>query len=92
MTLLTIDRHWSDHVAFLRWLRDAVHSLTLSIDVHPWEPGRSPVTEFYQRAGETFDELALRVDDEVTAVFERITITEHGVDWEGEGLAGPSST
>ena len=92
LTLLMIDRNWSDHVALLRWLRDAVHSLTLSIDVHPWEPGRNPVTEFYRRAGEAFGELAERVETDVAAMFERLTITEQGVDWEREGLAGPSST
>ena len=92
LTLLMLDRHWSDHVAFMRWLRDAVHSLTLAIDVHPWEPGRNPVTEFYRRAGEAFGELPARVDADVVAAFERMAITEQGVDWEGEGLAGPSST
>jgi len=29
---------------------------------------------------------------DIVAAFERITITPTGVDWEGEGLAGPSST
>ena len=92
LTLLVIDRHWSDHVAFLRWLRDAVQALTLSADVHPWEPGRDPLTEFYRRAGQAFDALPAQIDEDVVAAFERITITEQGVDWEGEGLAGPSST
>ena len=92
LTLLMIDRHWSDHVAFLRWLRDAVYSFTLAANVHPYEPGRNPLTEFYQRAGQGFGELPTRVDDDVVAAFERITITPAGVDWQGEGLAGPSST
>ena len=92
LTLLMIDRHWSDPVAFLRWLRDAVFSFTLAPNLHPYEPGRNPLTEFYQRAGEAFNELPDRVEVDVVAAFERITITAEGVDWEGEGLAGPSST
>lgn len=92
LTLLMIDRHWSDHVAYLRWLRDAVHSFTLAPNLHPYEPGRNPLTEFYRRAGEAFGELTALVDDDVAAAFERITITADGVDWEAEGLVGPSST
>ena len=92
LTLLMIDRHWSDQVAFLRWLRDAVYSFTLAPNLHPYEPGRNPVTEFYQRAGEAFDELPARVEADVVAAFERVTITSEGVDWEREGLEGPSST
>ena len=92
LTLLMIDRHWSDHVMFLRWLRDAVHSVTLSIDPHPFEPGRNPVTEFYRRAGEAFSALPDLVDADVVSAFERITISDRGVDWEREGLVGPSST
>ena len=92
LTLLMIDRHWSDQVAFLRWLRYAVLSFTLTPNLHPYEPGRNPLTEFYQRAGEAFNALPDRVEVDVVAAFERIIITAQGVDWEGEGLAGPSST
>lgn len=92
LALLMIDRHWSDPVAFLRWLRDAVFSFTLAPNLHPCEPGRNPLTEFYQRAGEAFNELPDRVEVDVVAAFERITITAEGGNWEGEGLAGPSST
>ena len=87
-----IDRHWSDHVAFLRWLRDAVLSFTLAPNLHPYEPGRNPLTEYYRRAGEAFNALPGRVEVDVVTAFERISITASGVDWEGEGLAGPSST
>ena len=67
-------------------------SFTLASNLHPYEPGRNPLTEFYQRAGEAFNALPDRVEVDVVAAFERITITAQGVDWEGEGLAGPSST
>ena len=33
-----------------------------------------------------------RIDDSIVEAFERITVTADGVDWEREGLRGPSST
>ena len=92
LTLHAIDCHWSDQVAFLRWLRDAVLSLSLMVDPNPFSPRSDPQAEFYRRAGEAFDGLRPRVDADVVSGFERITVTDEGVDWERERLTGPSST
>jgi preprotein translocase subunit SecA len=84
ITLVMIDRGWSHHVADLQALRDELYLVQLD--------GRDPFTEFYRAAGKTFESLLARIDDDVVAVFERIEITADGVDWEREGLLGPSST
>ena len=54
--------------------------------------GRFPLAEFHHRAGESFQALLDRIEDEVVRDFERITVTPEGVDWEREGLRGPSAT
>ena len=54
--------------------------------------GRDPFTEFCLKAGAAFEALLLRIDDSIVEIFERVRITAEGVDWEGEGLRGPSST
>ena len=54
--------------------------------------GKRPYEVFHEHAREAFVETLARIDDEIVATFERIEITADGVDWEGEGLLGPSST
>jgi preprotein translocase subunit SecA len=84
LTLLTIDRCWSDHLAELREMREDSVLLAFA--------GRFPLAEFHHQAGESFQALEDRIEDEVVRDFERIEITPDGVDWEREGLRGPSAT
>lgn len=84
ITLVMIDRCWSDHLAEMQAVRDEVHLVVLG--------GRDPFAEFYRIAGAGFEALVDRIDDLIVETFERIRITAEGVDWEREGLRGPSST
>jgi len=84
LTLLAIDRCWSEHLAEMQALRDEIHLVRLD--------GRDPLTEFYRTAGTAFATLRGRIEDAAVETFERLAITAAGVDWEGEGLRGPSST
>ena len=84
LTLLAIDRCWSDHLAELREMREDSVLLAFA--------GRFPLAEFHHQAGESFQALEDRIEDEVLEDFERIAITPEGVDWEREGLRGPSAT
>ena len=84
LLLLAIDRCWSDHLAELREMREDSVLLAFA--------GRFPLAEFHRMAGESFQALEDRIEDEVVRDFERITITPEGVDWEREGLRGPSAT
>jgi preprotein translocase subunit SecA len=84
LTLLAIDRCWSDHLAELREMREDSVLLAFA--------GRFPLAEFHHQAGESFQALLDRIEDEVVGDFGRITVTPEGVDWEREGLRGPSAT
>jgi preprotein translocase subunit SecA len=84
LTVLAIDRCWSDHLAELRDMREDSVLLAFA--------GRFPLAEFHHQAGESFQALEDRIEDEVVRDFERIEITTAGVDWEREGLRGPSAT
>jgi len=84
ITLVTIDRWWSDHIAEMQAMRDEVHLVQLG--------GQDPFAEFYRTAGAGFEALLERIDETIVEVFERIEITADGVDWDREGLRGPSST
>jgi preprotein translocase subunit SecA len=84
ITLIMIDRNWSHHIADMQALRDELYLVQLD--------GRDPFTEFYRAAGAAFESLLERIDADIIEIFERIEITAAGVDWEREGLLGPSST
>jgi preprotein translocase subunit SecA len=84
LLLLAIDRCWSDHLAELRDLREDSVLLAFA--------GRFPIAEFHRQAGESFQALQDRIEDEVVRDFERIEVGPGGVDWEREGLRGPSAT
>ncbi|HEX6901611.1 MAG TPA: accessory Sec system translocase SecA2 [Thermoanaerobaculia bacterium] len=84
LTLLTIDRCWSEHLAEMQAVRDEVHLFQLG--------GKDPFTEFFKTAAAAYEALLVRIDDTIHELFERIEITKDGVDWEREGLRGPSST
>jgi preprotein translocase subunit SecA len=84
LILLAIDRCWSDHLAELREMREDSVLLAFA--------GRFPLAEFHRQAGESFQALEDRIEDEVVHDFERIEITAEGVDWERFGLRGPSAT
>ena len=84
ITLVILDRCWSDHLAEMQAVRDEVHLVLLG--------GRDPFAEFYRTAGAGFEALVERIDDTIVETFERIEVTADGVDWEREGLRGPSST
>ncbi|MCP4902416.1 MAG: accessory Sec system translocase SecA2 [bacterium] len=84
ITLIVVDRCWSEYLAEIAEIRDGIHLVTLG--------GLTPINEFHTRAREAFNALLGRVNDQVVEVFEAVEITENGVDWEKEGLTGPSST
>jgi preprotein translocase subunit SecA len=84
ITLLSIDRCWCDYLAEMARVRDGIHLVALG--------GKTPYEVFHEHAREAFNRTLDRIDEQVVSVFESVTVTEEGVDWEGEGLLGPSST
>jgi preprotein translocase subunit SecA len=84
IALITLDRCWSQHITDMQALRDELYVVQLD--------GRDPYTEFCRIAGAAFEALQEQIENGIVSTFERIEITAAGVDWEREGLLGPSST
>jgi preprotein translocase subunit SecA len=84
LTLLVLDRAWSQYLADLQALRDEVHLVTLD--------GRDPLTEFTRAAIPSFERLIDDVETEIANVFATLAVTRDGVDWDAAGLRGPSAT
>jgi preprotein translocase subunit SecA len=84
ITLLVIDRCWCDYLSEMARVRDGIHLVALG--------GKTPYEIFHEHAREAFKSTLDIIDQQVVSVFESVTVTGDGVDWEGEGLLGPSST
>jgi preprotein translocase subunit SecA len=84
ITLLVIDRYWCDYLSEMARVRDGIHLVAIG--------GKTPYEVFHEHAREAFNRTLDLIDQQVVSVFESVTVTEEGVDWEGEGLLGPSST
>jgi preprotein translocase subunit SecA len=84
LTLVAIDRCWSDHLAEISRIRDGIHLVTLG--------GLDPYEQYHAQAREAFEWTLGRIDEEIVRLFDGIEITSDGVDWRKEGLLGPSST
>jgi preprotein translocase subunit SecA len=84
IALIILDRCWSQHITDMQALRDELYVVQLD--------GRDPYTEFCRISGAAFEALQEQIEKGIVETFERIRITRAGVDWESEGLLGPSST
>jgi preprotein translocase subunit SecA len=84
LTLLVIDRCWSEYLTEMQAVRDEVHLVRLN--------GRTPLAEFMKTAIKAFERLIPHIEDEILRTFASLKIGPGGVDWEGAGLRGPSAT
>lgn len=84
LALLVIDRCWSDHLAELERIRDGIHVVSYV--------GKDAAAEFCREAGEVFAGFRQAVDDEIVDLFTELEVGPEGVDWQHQGLTGPSST
>jgi preprotein translocase subunit SecA len=84
ITLVSIDRCWCDYLAEMARVRDGIHLVSLG--------GKTPYEVFHEHAREAFRRTLDHIDAQVVSIFESVTVTEDGVDWEAEDLLGPSST
>ncbi len=84
VTLVAIDRCWSEHLTEMQALRDESHLAALD--------GRQPLAEFYRTAIAAFDQLTVRIEGAAGELFEALEVGADGVDWQAAGLVGPAAT
>lgn len=84
LTLLLLDRHWSDHLALIDDIREGIHLQNYG--------GRVPLDEFHKQIVDAYATMLEAVRDEVVATFERLSAAGGIIDLEQAGLRGPSST
>lgn len=84
ITLFHIDKAWTEHLAYVSFVREGIHLMGLG--------GKNPSFEFQKKIIKAFDDLELEIDGRILETFNTAHITEDGIDAEREGLTGPSST
>jgi preprotein translocase subunit SecA len=85
ITLVTIDRCWSDYLAEVREMREDVLLLAFA--------GKIPLAEFHREVLRTFEALEDRIGDETVRTLESLEVSDEGaVDWDRAGLRGPAAT
>jgi preprotein translocase subunit SecA len=84
LTLQAIDECWAEHLATVAEIREGIHLAEVG--------GLSPLEEFQKGAAASFLRARDSVDGWVVERFSPLEITPDGVDLEGMGLRGPSST
>ena len=84
LTLLAVDRCWSDHLALVARIRDGIHVVNFA--------GKDPLTEYTREVGQAFAQMRDEMDDAIVAAFDALSLTGASIDWEQAGLLGPAST
>ena len=84
ITLFHIDRCWADHLARVTEIRESIHLRVLA--------NLDPLDEFHKAVGREFADLLERIDGQILITFRSAEIRKDGLDFDREGLRGPSST
>jgi preprotein translocase subunit SecA len=84
LSLVVIDRCWSEYLVEVGEMRDDSHLLAFA--------GRVPLSAFIRQVGVAFLALEERIDEEMARIFDSLDVTSAGVDWEAAGLHAPSAT
>jgi preprotein translocase subunit SecA len=86
--LYHMDRSWSDHLAYVSYIREGIHLESLA--------NRNPVDEFHNRIIHAFEQLPDKIEKETAKTLSKLSSSNGGlkdnIDWEKEGLKGPSRT
>jgi preprotein translocase subunit SecA len=84
IALYHLDRCWTEHLAYLTDIREAIHLHALSRE--------DPLTEFHRAAVTAFRDLLSDAADRSVTTFESADITVEGIDLDQAGLKRPTAT
>ncbi len=84
LTLLAIDRAWSDHLAWVADSRESIHLVAVG--------GKTPLDEFVRSATAEFMEIPGRIENAVVAGFASMINRNGPLDLDADELKGPAST
>jgi preprotein translocase subunit SecA len=84
LTLLLLDRRWSDHLRLIEDIREGIHLQRYG--------GRDPLTEFQRQIIDAYAAMMEGLRDSVVETFGGLSAEGGSIDLERHGLRGPTST
>jgi preprotein translocase subunit SecA len=84
LTLYYINMHWADYLDYISYIRDSMHLMVIG--------GKNPLFEFNKQAVEAYESMLTQLEEDIVMAFEKLEVTEAGINMEKEGLTAPSST
>ncbi len=84
LTLYYINKHWSEYLDYISYIRESIHLVVLG--------KQNPLFEYNKLAVQAFDEMQTEIEEDILRAFEGAEITEEGIDMEREGMKAPSAT
>lgn len=84
LALYYINLRWAQYLESMEFVRDGIHLMVVG--------GKSPVDEYHRTAIAAFDEMMSDISNDVAAGMKRYRITADGIDMEGNGLKGATTT
>jgi len=84
VSLNCIDQLWADYIGYTGELRERIHIVRLA--------NKGPFDEFVRESSVAYQDLLDQIDDRIVEVFDRMEISEEGIDLERLGIRRPSAT
>ncbi|MBK9316629.1 MAG: accessory Sec system translocase SecA2 [Acidobacteria bacterium] len=84
VSLHCIDQLWADYLSYIGELRERIHIVRLA--------NMTPFDEFVRESSEAYQDLLNQIDDRILDVFDRMEISEDGIDLKLLGIRRPSAT
>jgi len=82
--LFYIDRFWAEHLAFVSYIREAIHLEKLA--------SREPIDEFHTQIIGAYQDISTRVNSESARMLAKLNGSNDPAEWERFGLKSPTST
>ncbi|MED4953783.1 DEAD/DEAH box helicase [Paenibacillus macerans] len=82
--LYYIDKFWADHLAYVSYIREGIHLISL-VD-------RNPIDEFHTQIIQAFEQIPGKINKETAIMLEKLGGSNDPAIWEKFGLKNPTST
>ncbi|WP_210088442.1 DEAD/DEAH box helicase [Paenibacillus turicensis] len=82
--LYYIDKLWAEHLAYVSYIRESIHLTSLG--------NRNPINEFHDQIIQAYNEIPLKLQQEVDNMLIQLGGSNDPAVWEEFGLKSPTST
>ncbi|MCX7748762.1 MAG: accessory Sec system translocase SecA2 [Clostridia bacterium] len=81
--LFFLNKYWSDYLRYIASVQESIYLVNIG--------GKAPLDEFNRIAIAAYDEMWIKINEDILYLLSTAEITDEGIDLEREGLKGPSA-